>query len=153
MSGSADTAAVALARTVLARERPAELPILDASGAVLLRDLATVRVDRRDDFLGIGADEAMALLTPVVLALGAKTADFLLGVARSTAEDLLKQRITAWFERPAEPLALPREVEARLRVELEEQLAKTFPAVETADIVDRVLEGLSANADGVTRQP
>ena len=141
---------MALARRTLERERPAELPLFDAVAPDLVGRIGATRLRSGDPApLEFGADQAMALMTPVVLALGVKAVEFLIDVAKSAAASVLKERIQAWLGRAtsASPvaLALPGETVERLRSVLAAELAERFPGVETEGAVEAVLASLAAN--------
>jgi hypothetical protein len=141
---SVDEAALHLVRATLARERPAELPLLESHGSELLAQVRASRMTKRgDDPLAFGADGSIALLTPVLLAVGAKAVEFLYDVLTSAASDALKERILAW-RRGKASLTLPDDVEERMREVLEAELAHRYPAVDTAGVTEKLLAALKA---------
>jgi hypothetical protein len=90
-----ERAALHLARELLGQERPAELPLFDAQASELLDEIRRGERTRRstDQFLGIGGDGVLALLTPAIIALSWAAVGFLTDVARSAAKDVLKDRL------------------------------------------------------------
>lgn len=132
-----------LARDCLESERPAELPLFDAQGAHLLEQIKRGDRTRRenDQFLGLGGDGALALLTPAIIAMSWAAVDFLAEVARSVLKDALKDRVTAWLarDRSAGPLELPPELRESLRAALAAEFSRRFPGAEPGDLVERVL--------------
>ena len=147
-----ETTALRLAREILASERPAELPLFDAQAGDLLDDIRRgERTSRSNDqFLGIGGDGIVALLTPVAVAMSWAAVTFLAEVARSVAKDMLKERLTAWLAAggPGAPPKLPPELAEELRAALLAEFRHRFPGTEPGDLVDRVVARIAPEAAG-----
>ena len=139
-----DEATLRLVRATLARERPAELPLLEARGSELLAEVRASRITKKgDDPLAFGVDGTLALLTPVLLAIGPKAIEFLYDVARSAASAALKDQILAWCRDEAK-LTLPDDLEDRMLEVLEAELAHRYPTVDTAGVTAKLIAALKA---------
>jgi hypothetical protein len=79
MSAATDDLVTELARDAVARTAPEELPLFRAASAAYLEDpeAAAAGTGARGDALGFGAEAAMALVTPVALAVSTDVLRFL----------------------------------------------------------------------------
>lgn len=159
METATDTQLVTeLAREVVASVAPTELPMYRAISSAWQEDRQRpARSGGRDEMLGFGIGEAVALLTPVILAvvrdvlvfLGEEIRKQFKDQASESIRDLIKKlfrRLLGKDEPGAEPaLKVTPELAMRVRaLALEKGLALRLPEDQARLLADALVGGLSA---------
>jgi hypothetical protein len=90
-----------VARQLVARTAPQELPLFRAVSDAYFRDPRTVLEPKggRDDLLGFGVDAAMMLVTPVALEVAKSVVAFLVTQVRDAVEKEGSEAITGFVQR------------------------------------------------------
>jgi hypothetical protein len=104
----ANDVVVVVARDLVARTAPQELPLFRATSAAYLDDPDSVLRARtpKDEVLGFGVGEAVVLITPAALEIAKAVVSFLASQVRSAVEaetsDAIKARVHDLFRRDRE---------------------------------------------------
>jgi hypothetical protein len=104
-----DQVAVEVARDLVARTAPQELPLFRATSAAYLDDPEKVLRARggRDEMLGFGVEGAVMLLTPVALEIAKAVVSFLATQVRNAVEketsDAIARRVHGLFHPSSAP--------------------------------------------------
>jgi hypothetical protein len=101
MSTDTTELTIALAQRAVAAAAPEELPLFPALSEHYRRPAAR-RAGTRDERLGFGSADAVALLTPAILAIAAEVSQYLLEEVKQTLKDhgaaLVTKQIESWFK-------------------------------------------------------
>ena len=99
--------AAELARDVVAKTAPHELPLFEATSEEFRRDpeRALAGDEAKDEMLGFGVDVALTMLTPVALVVAKDVVTFLTAeigrVAKEESRPLIAERVRTLFRRSA----------------------------------------------------
>jgi hypothetical protein len=145
-----DAAVVEVARELVARTAPQELPLFPATSTAYLDDPDSVLQpkERGDDMLGFGVEAAVVLLTPAALEIAKSVVKFLAAQVRGALEQETGDAIAERIHTLLHPSAGGRGAAAPTRL-TEEQLAQVHElALEKARALDlpEAKAGLLADA-------